>query len=60
MRMKLFGDFHKMKATGDLKETDSFEHNGLAGAHVEPYFKSINSLALCFLYGPNLTSIHDY
>ena len=31
--MKLFGDFHKMKATGDLKETDSFEHSGLDGAH---------------------------
>ena len=25
-----------------------------------PEFKSINSLALSFLYGPNLTSIHDY
>ena len=25
-----------------------------------PQFKSINSLALCFLYGPALTSIHDY
>ena len=24
-----------------------------------PQFKSINSLALCFLYTPNLTSIHD-
>ena len=23
-------------------------------------FKSINSLALCLLYGPALTSIHDY
>ena len=23
-------------------------------------FKSINSLALSFLYGPTLTSIHDY
>ena len=26
----------------------------------EPQFKSINSLALGFLYGPILTSIHDY
>ena len=25
-----------------------------------PEFKSINSLALSFLYSPNLTSIHDY
>ena len=25
-----------------------------------PQFKSINSLALSLLYGPNLTSIHDY
>ena len=25
-----------------------------------PQFKSINSLTLSFLYGPNLTSIHDY
>ena len=25
-----------------------------------PPFKSINSLALSFLYGPTLTSIHDY
>ena len=25
-----------------------------------PQFKSINSLVLSFLYGPNLTSIHDY
>ena len=23
-------------------------------------FKNINSLALCLLYGPNLTSVHDY
>ena len=26
----------------------------------EPHFKSINSLALGFPYGPTLTSIHDY
>ena len=25
-----------------------------------PQFKSINSLVLCFLYAPTLTSIHDY
>ena len=27
---------------------------------LKPQFKSINSLALSFLYGPNFTSIHDY
>ena len=25
-----------------------------------PQFESINSLALSLLYGPNLTSVHDY
>ena len=25
-----------------------------------PHFKSINSLVLSFLYGPTLTSVHDY
>ena len=25
-----------------------------------PQFKSINSSVLCFLYGPTLTSMHDY
>ena len=25
-----------------------------------PQFKSINSLVLSFLYGPTLTSLHDY
>ena len=25
-----------------------------------PQFKTVNSLALSFLYSPNLTSIHDY
>ena len=44
--------------------------NGLVGSPCSPrdslgssptlQFKSINSLALSFLYGPTLTSIHDY
>ena len=25
-----------------------------------PWFESINSLALSFLYGPSLTAMHDY
>ena len=25
-----------------------------------PHFKGINSLALCLLYGPTLTSVHNY
>ena len=45
-------------------------HNGLVGSPCSPrdcqessptpQFKSINSLALSFLYGPILTSLHDY
>ena len=30
------------------------------GSSPTPQFKSINSSALSFLYGPSLTSIHDY
>jgi len=33
---------------------------GLSRAFQTPQFKSINSLALIFLYCPTLTSIHDY
>ena len=29
-------------------------------SYLTPQFKSINSLELSFLYGPTLTSIHDY
>ena len=32
----------------------------LSRASPTPQFESINSLALSFLYGPTLTSIHDY
>ena len=33
---------------------------GLSESSPAPQFKSINSLALSLLYGPTLTSIHDY
>ena len=33
---------------------------GISRIFSTPQFKSINSLALSFLYGPSLTSIHDY
>ena len=33
---------------------------GTLESSLAPQFKSINSLALSFLYGPTLTSIHDY
>ena len=48
----------------------SFRMNGLVSSPCSPRdpqetsptprFKNINSVALSFLYGPNLTSIHDY
>ena len=33
---------------------------GLSKSPLEPKFKSINSSALSLLYGPTITSIHDY
>ena len=55
--------FHYIVRTDFLKD-------GLAGSPCSPrdsqefspipQFKSINSLVLCFLYSPTLTSIHDY
>ena len=33
---------------------------GTLKSSLTPQFKSINSLALSFLYSPSLTSIHDY
>ena len=44
---------------------DWFAVNGLQSMDSQesfptPHFKSMNSLALSFLYGPNVTSIHDY
>ena len=39
----------------------SLQSNGLSGVFSNtPQFKSINSLVLSPLYGPTLTSIHDY
>ena len=38
----------------------SWQSKGLSGVFSTPQFKSINSLVLSFLYGPTLTSIHDY
>ena len=35
-------------------------HGTLQESSPTPQFKSINSLAISFLYGPTLTSIHDY
>ena len=39
---------------------DFFEVQGLLRVFSTPQFKSINSLAFSLLYGPTLTSIHDY
>ena len=38
----------------------SLQSKGLSRIFSTPQFKSINSLALSFLYSPTLTSIHDY
>ena len=38
----------------------SLQSKGLSRVSPTPQFKSISSLALSFLYGPTLTSIHDY
>ena len=39
---------------------DLLAYKGLSRVSPAPQFKSINSSALSFLYGPILTSIHDY
>ena len=39
---------------------DLFEVQGTLKSSPTPQFKSVNSLALSLLYGPTLTSIHDY
>ena len=36
------------------------QSNGLSRVFFKPQFKSINSLALSFLYGPTVSFIHDY
>ena len=38
----------------------SLQPKGLSRVFVKLQFKTINSSALSFLYGPTLTSIHDY
>ena len=38
----------------------SLQSKGLSRSSPTPQFKSINSLALSFLYSPTLTSIHDH
>ena len=38
----------------------SLQSKGLSSSSPTPQFRSINSLALSFLYGPTLTCIHDY
>ena len=38
----------------------SLQSMGLSRVSSPPQFKSISSLALSLLYGPTLTSIHDY
>ena len=40
--------------------TDWLDLLAVQGSSPTPQFKSINSLALSFLYSPTLTSIHDY
>ena len=43
-----------------LTDLISLQSKGLSRVFSNTTFKSINSLALSFLYSPNLTSIHDY
>ena len=38
----------------------SLQSNGLSWTFPMPHFKSFNSSVLCLLYGPTLTSIHNY
>ena len=38
----------------------SLQSKGLSRVSPTPQFKSINAVALSLLYGPTLTSIHDY
>ena len=39
---------------------NSLQYKGLSRVFSAPQFESINSLVLSLLYGPTLTSIHDY
>ena len=49
-------DWFRLRCTGWI----SLQSKGSQESSPTPQFKSINSLALSFLYGPTLTSIHDY
>ena len=49
-------DWFPLRLTGWI----SLESKGLSRVFFSPQFKSINSSVLSFLYGPILTSIHDY
>ena len=43
-----------------LTGLNSLQSKELSESLSEPQFKSINSLVLSLLYGPTLTSMHDY
>ena len=49
-------DWFPLRCTGWI----SLQSKGLSRVFSTPQFKSINSSALSFLYGPTLTPIHDY
>ena len=49
-------DWFPLRLTGLIAS----QSEGLSRVFSRPQFKSINSLLLSFLYGPILTSIHDY
>ena len=49
-------DWFPLQLTGLI----SLQSKGLLKSPQTPQFKSINSSALSFLYGPSFTSIHDY
>ena len=49
-------DWFPLRLTGWI----SLQSKGLSKSSPAPQSKSINSLALSFLYGPALTSIYDY
>ena len=38
----------------------SLQSKGLSRSSPAPQFESVNALVLSLLYGPNLTSTHDY
>ena len=44
----------------ELTGLTSLQSKGLSESSPTPQFKSINSWVLSFLYGPTLTTIHDY